>query len=245
MTVRQSGWVYEVFTSIQGEGLYCGQRQTFVRLAGCNLDCDYCDTPAARDARPPACRVWHFPEIEVFDVVRNPIEVGAVVEACRGLGARVISLTGGEPLLQTDFAAGLLHELKGSGFATHLETNGTLVEAMARVAADVDVVAMDIKLPSAGGASTRPETHLEFLRAARSTGVFVKAVVGARTTPDEIAHWAKSIAEVGVDIPLVLQPVMGRELITGRHLIELQAAALAELDEVRVIPQCHKVLGLL
>lgn len=43
--------IAEIFCSVQGEGLYAGQRQVFLRFAGCNLSCRYCDEPAARDAR--------------------------------------------------------------------------------------------------------------------------------------------------------------------------------------------------
>ena len=52
--------IVELFSSLQGEGLLVGERQVFVRFAGCNLECAYCDTPAARSA-PPTCRVEATP----------------------------------------------------------------------------------------------------------------------------------------------------------------------------------------
>jgi len=241
---RAHGWVYEVFTSIQGEGLYCGQRQTFVRLAGCNLSCDYCDTPAARNSRPGTCRMQRSPGGE-FDEVANPVESEAIVAACRRLGAEAVSLTGGEPLVQEEFAAALLSDLSRSGFANHLETNGTLPNALNRVMADVDVVAMDIKVPSAGGDSVDPEIHRAFLRIASQMQVFVKAVVGPATTPEEVRKWAELITEVDRFIPLVIQPVAGRDPVAPNHLLALQEAGLSRLEDVRVIPQCHKILGLM
>ena len=45
---KNQSYLSEVFSSIQGEGLYVGDRHLFVRFAGCNLNCQYCDTPDSR-----------------------------------------------------------------------------------------------------------------------------------------------------------------------------------------------------
>ena len=47
-------YIAEVFSTIQGEGLTCGERQVFIRFALCNLKCDYCDTVGARSRRANA-----------------------------------------------------------------------------------------------------------------------------------------------------------------------------------------------
>ena len=237
------GRVYEIFTSIQGEGIYCGERQIFVRLAGCNLNCSYCDTPAARDPRPTICRVNLQP---LGDVVQesNPLGVDRVAAICRNMQTRTVAITGGEPLAQPEFTAALLNILKRDGFRTYLETNGTLPKSLAEVVSNVDTVAMDVKIRSACGADVDWDTHLEFLKVAKRTEVFVKAVVGFRTAVDEVAACAELIAQVGRGIPLVIQPVTGIEAVSGPQLMEFQKAALAHLDDVRVIPQCHKILGL-
>lgn len=239
-----SGWVWEVFASIQGEGLYCGQRQTFVRLAGCNLSCDYCDTQAARDPNPRSCRIEMAAGTGGFRDVPNPVGTRDILEACRDLGSDVISITGGEPLAQIVFLDPLMLELKASDFTVHLETNGTLWQEMRRVVDCADVVAMDIKLPSASGQDAQWESHARFLKVAAESEVFVKTVVSAETPEDEVRRCADLIAKVGRHIPLVLQPVWAQTPVSGLHLMKLQDAALELLDDVRVIPQCHKVLGL-
>ena len=238
------GWVHEIFASIQGEGIYCGQAQTFVRLAGCNLACDYCDTSAAREPNPPACLVELVPGSGSVVEIANPMAAEQVTGYCRELARSVVSITGGEPLVQADFLERLLADLKSAGFVTHLETNGTLYRTLAGVVRLIDVIAMDMKLPSAAGSGELWGEHSRFIEIASGTEVFVKAVVSADTTEDEIRRCADTIASVDRRIPLVIQPVTGPETPSGELLIRLQDAACANIADARVIPQCHKLLGL-
>lgn len=244
--LQQVGYVYEVFASIQGEGLYTGQRQTFVRFAGCNLTCDYCDTPSSRERRPAVYRIEKSPGSGVFYEVPNPTTPKALAAACKLLASKVVSVTGGEPLYQPEFAAALASELKADGFRVYLETNGTLREGLESVLRSVDVLAMDIKLPSAAGCQCW-EDHAHFLAAAQASEVetFVKAVVSSTTGEGEISHAARIVSTVDRRIPMVIQPMTGGERIAAKTLMRLQDAALAELDDVRVIPQCHKMLEVL
>lgn len=238
------GWLCEIFTSIQGEGLHCGQRQTFVRFADCNLDCKYCDTAASRQPRPASCAIEHLPGCGVFEEVPNPVDAGRVVDACRDLRAQTIAITGGEPLMQVNYLTGLIRQLKAGGFRVYLETNGTLPENLRHVVADCDIICMDIKIPSAADTGDLWEVHSQFLEVAASTEVFVKTVVSRDTSKDEIRRTADVIARQDRRIPLVIQPVTGASPVAGATLMALQDAALQQLDDVRVIPQCHRMLGL-
>ena len=74
----QSLVVIEMFSSIQGEGKYVGCRQVFVRLAGCNLTCTYCDTPFSR--QNAVCgQIETNAGSRIFDRVLNPMTVEAAV----------------------------------------------------------------------------------------------------------------------------------------------------------------------
>ncbi len=246
MTDALTAWLHEVFASIQGEGLFCGQRQTFVRFAGCNLDCLYCDSPAAREPEPPVCRVETVPGGGAFEDARNPLSVDMILRLCRTLGSASITLTGGEPLLQPDVVATLARTLKHNGYQVQLETNGTLHESLPAVLPSVDVLAMDIKIPSAAGCEAWKD-HESFLDKALESNalVFVKAIVAPETTESEIDRCAGLIASRDRSVPLVIQPMTGERPVPGLHLMRLQEVALAKLDDVRVIPQCHKMLGVL
>jgi organic radical activating enzyme len=61
--------INEVFSSIQGEGKLIGRRQVFVRFSGCNLECNYCDTPLSRDPNFGAL----FSAEELFNSIDNLI----------------------------------------------------------------------------------------------------------------------------------------------------------------------------
>ncbi len=95
----------EIFYSIQGEGTFSGTPAVFVRLAGCNLSCDFCDTDYA---------------------LKFLAGISEVVASVREIGGDcpMVILTGGEPLAQTE-APALIEALHRDGKRVHVESNGT------------------------------------------------------------------------------------------------------------------------
>lgn len=203
----------EIFPSFQGEGLLVGVPQVFLRLAGCNLECSYCDTPEAR-AEPESCRVWSWEGD--MESVANPLpdaEVLRRIEASWGPMMHSVSLTGGEPLLQAEALAGVLPRFKERGMSIYLETNGTLPGELRKVLEWVDWIAMDLKLPSALGGRDLLEAQLEFLRVAVARRVFLKLVAEERTPLEEVTGFCRRITREipgAGEIPFVLQPVSVR-----------------------------------
>ena len=230
-----------------------GARQVFIRFAGCNLACQYCDTPESRQSKPDSCVVQDRPGQSICRTIANPLDVQAVVSVVSGLesatpGHHSVSVTGGEPLIQTPFLLELCPELRKSGRRIYLESNGTLVGAMEDLLPHVDIVAMDFKLESATGVPAETEMHREFLAAVAEKDVFVKVVVDESTPENEIQECAAVIALINRRIPLVIQPATpidaSASTVTASQLLLLQCAAANLLEDVRVIPQCHKLLGL-
>lgn len=241
------GNILEMFSSIQGEGLLVGCRQVFVRLTGCNLHCRYCDTPESRNLRS-LCRIETGPGSRVFYNVDSPLSADAAVQHIKSLCSvrpHSVSFTGGEPLMQADFLFELLQRVEALGIKCYLETNGTLASELRKLLPLLDVIGMDIKLPSSSNMICW-EQHREFLKLASNTAVFVKMVVSADTPLEECRIAAELIKKVDDKIPLILQPVTSdtesKVPMPGR-MLDLQSYMLEYLEDVRVIPQTHKFMG--
>ena len=237
------GYLSEIFLSFQGEGTQVGRRQLFIRLAGCNLRCRYCDTPDSLE-RVDRYRVF-APGGETHEH-SNPASPGAVMETVQSLLANEAvvdgtALTGGEPLLQVDFLA----ELLAADWLPRprlLETNGMLPESLRTVLPAVDVVSMDIKLPSNSGERAFWDQHARFLALAGDKA-YVKILVDAGTDPDDVDRAA---ALVGEGAAVFLQPITvagGRVDIGADDLRRLYAVARRRVSDVRVLPQTHKMLA--
>lgn len=236
--------IVEVFSSVQGEGLYVGTRQVFVRFSGCNLSCAYCDTPESRHASEYALVERNAGKRD-FDKITNPVTVDQLAQKINSLLSlrhHSVSLTGGEPLCQAPAIARLAPKLDSR---IYLETNGTMSDRLLSVLPHIDIISMDIKLPSITGRSYWQEHH-EFLRLAATKEVFVKLVITDQTNADEFAHALDLVTLVDADIPLVLQPVTPSntcKAVTPDAMLFYQESALKSLRNVRVIPQTHKLMG--
>jgi len=242
----------ECFSSIQGEGVLVGLRQAFLRFSGCNLNCSFCDTPGM-SATPDGCLLEQTPGRRDFLTVENPVaceRILALIQSWTHGRAGIhhsISITGGEPLLHGVHLRDWLPELRRL-LPIHLETNGSLPDALAPLIAHLDYIGMDIKLPSASGCPGLWEEHQRFLEIAAQKKVYVKVVMDASTADWEIERSCELIAGVNRAIPLILQPMTlpdGTISISSLRTLEVQEIAGARLDEVRVIPQTHKFLGVL
>lgn len=239
--------VVEIFSSIQGEGLHLGRRQIFIRLADCNLACAYCDTEFFRASLFP-CEIR--PGCGFSTDMPNPLASYEIAELVARWNQDLpgahhsISITGGEPLCQAEALAVWLPELRKI-LPVHLETNGTLPDALAPLLSEIDFISMDIKLASVTGVSTPWEEHRRFLTLASQCACQVKLVVGAQTSFDELLAAVHFVHEIAPHVPLILQPqtIERRVSLAADQLLQMQAVAAAIHADIRVIPQVHHFLN--
>lgn len=241
--------IVEIFSSLQGEGLYSGERMTFVRFAKCRMRCKFCDTPQGL-CDQEKCQIETPAASGEFRSVANPISVTQLCGIIQAFDDQWISVTGGEPLEQAGFLAEWLPAV-----APHrrvmLETNGVLHLELAKILSSVHVVSMDIKLPSAAGISPQWADHAAFLKNVVSSGreIYVKIVVTADTSDRDVQEAIRIITKINKYIPIVIQPVTPtltfNTSISGNRLAAIERLCSAYLDDVRVIPQMHKKIGML
>lgn len=133
--------VNEIFKSIQGESTYAGIPCTFIRLAGCNLRCTYCDTNYA---------YYHGKELSDEEIIAKIEEYGV----------NCVEFTGGEPLLQ-EKTPPLIKTLLDKGYNVLIETNGSI--CIGCLDKRLTII-MDVKTPKSGMSERMNLKNLELLK---------------------------------------------------------------------------------
>lgn len=243
----KTGFVSEVFASFQGEGPRVGERHLFVRFAGCHIRCQYCDTPESL-VRTPACRIDRGPT-HPLETRANPLSSAAVraliderIAAEPFLDA--IAITGGEPLVQAAFLAEVLAGTRWK-VPVLLETSGTQPLRLVEVLDRVDIISMDLKLPSNSGERAFWAVHEEFLVLAARRELYVKVLVDRGTSADEVERAAALVAATAPEVPVYLQPITlagGGVDVDGATLALFHARVRAHVARARILPQTHKML---
>lgn len=155
--------VSEVFFSIQGESTWAGMPCAFIRLAGCNLRCQWCDTEYAQSGGEPR-------------------SIAALLDMVDHFGADLIEITGGEPLLQ-DACPALAQALLDNGYTVLVETNGSMpIDTLPENAIRI----MDLKCPASGMSDRIHWPNLERLHPDRDE---VKLVMASR----EDYEWGRAV----------------------------------------------------
>lgn len=226
--------ILEVFRSIQGEGPYAGCSQVFVRFFECNMHCSWCDTPASIGDTSR-----NYKEVMLEDLLT---QVKGLYEGCHS-----VSITGGEPLIQVEFLKEFLPRLRNEGMKVYLETNGTLPAQLAELIDMVDIVAMDIKLPSSTGERAFWAEHEEFLRISLKKETFIKVVISKNTTDEDVVHAVDIVKAIDANMLFILQPNyydMKEQGGCVERCVTLQRRCSKLLTDVRVLPQTHKFMRL-
>ena len=136
--------VNEIFGSIDGEGLRTGELATFIRLAGCNLRCTYCDTSYSLSIKDG-----------------KEMTISEILEKVKEIGYKNITLTGGEPLIHQNVEE-LVDELIKNDYNVNIETNGA-VNITPYISKKL-ILTMDYKTKSSGMTKYMIKQNLPLLR---------------------------------------------------------------------------------
>ncbi len=215
-TDRQTKMLFinEVFYSIQGESSFAGYPCKFIRLAGCNLKCSYCDTEEALTTENSK----KFNISEIISILRT-----------MGGKIRLTEVTGGEPLLQ-EAVYDLFDELIKLNYVILLETNGTL--DIRNVPREI-IKIVDIKCPSSGFSHKNNYKNLDYITAIDE----LKFVIGT----DEDYEFAKDFLKTG---DLRTKKIIFSAVEAVMSSTDLALKILKDQLNVRLGIQLHKVLRL-
>ena len=227
--------IIEIFSSFQGEGLFIGQRQIFVRFAGCNLNCSYCDTGDSKSEKSGKL-------MTVDEVVDSINEI--ITPDCH-----VVSFTGGEPSLYPDF----INEVsKQIDLDILLETNGTLPNNISMIE-KLDIVSLDIKLPEHFDGDYDESILINEIKSlnllmANDITVYCKLVAlpstKINTFREVIEKLSKNISNKN-RLQIIIQPSSPLKdwVNSNSHLFEF-SEIVGQYFEVSTIPQMHKILNI-
>ncbi len=205
--------ICEIFTSIEGEGIRAGRVCTFIRSVGCNLRCSWCDTAYSYEGGEEM----------------TPAEILDSVPA----GAMLVTMTGGEPLLQPlDEVETVVRGLLARGIEVNFETNGS-VDFTGFMRKGV-IITADYKLPSSG-MTDRMDTDI--LSRLRECDV-LKFVVGSE---EDIAEMERVLSKLRPVCHVFVSPVFGRT--EPARLAEwLKGYSFKNRTDIRLQIQLHKVV---
>jgi len=206
--------ITEIFYSIQGEGVNIGLPTIFIRMAGCNLNCSWCDTKYAKEGgRETKLK-------NLMDYLQRNFS-----------GCSRVCITGGEPLVQKKALVKLIETLVARKYKIVLETNGSFnLESVTNWHSGKKLVlAVDVKTPSSGEQKSFKKGNLKFL----GKNDMLKFVIA----DEKDYEFARSFLEEHEPGCAIIFTAVG-----GLELKWLAEKVLNDKIDVRVLPQLHKIV---
>ena len=231
--------IFEIFTSIEGEGILYGTKTLFVRLAGCPYSCFYCDTLDAL----PLDSGKEYSITEACNLIDNNLQDNTFK----------VNFTGGEPLIQHEAVSELAKHVKTRGLPTYLESACFASKKFLHVLPSIDFVKIEFKTIDSEFIDEKhyPEllrNTLECLQAAveAKKTTYIKIVVSSKTEIGSFKDLLDKIFEIISKENIsgfIIQPTTSISEPTLEQLLEFYDAVYPHYNEVRVVPQLHKIIS--
>jgi 7-carboxy-7-deazaguanine synthase len=229
----------EIFTSIEGEGVLFGTKTMFVRLAGCPLKCHWCDTPYAL----PMDSGSDYSISEVKDLISKDLHPNTYK----------VNFTGGEPLVQHEAVIELAKFVREKGIRTYLESACYDSARFAKVLPHIDICKIEFKMRDSKVVEEKHydnllKNELECLKLAVGSGkmTYIKIVVTNSSSLKEFKSLVQEVfsrAKAAEIAGFIIQPSHKVDEPTLERLFEFYDAVYPAYDQVRVVPQLHKEIG--
>lgn len=212
--MKDSLLVNEIFGSIDGEGLRTGELATFIRLAGCNLRCRYCDTPYS---------------LKTCD--GKEMTIDEIVDKVKDINFKNITLTGGEPLIHRNVRK-LIDVLIENDFKVNIETNGS-IDITPYINDDL-LITMDYKTPASNEVSKMLLSNINKLK---ETDV-LKFVCNR----EDLSHITEVLKEYKPKCYVYLSPIFNE--IEPKELVDYlkELNNIVDTSKIRVQVQLHKII---
>ncbi len=230
--------IFEIFTSIEGEGIFYGTKTLFVRLAGCPFTCFYCDTVDAL-----------------------PLDSGdqySIESACKLIDDNLqnntfkVNFTGGDPLLQHRQVAELAKYIQSKNIPTYLESSCFDSTRFDHVLPFIDYIKIELKTRDSNFVDEQHYDNLisnavQCLASSVSSGkkTYIKIVTSAKTTLDDFKDLTNKVFDTAVNelSGFIIQPTYGVQEPSLEQLMSFYDVVYPAYPDVRIVPQLHKFIG--
>lgn len=231
--------LFEIFTSVEGEGILYGTKTLFVRLAGCPFTCFYCDSLEAL----PMDSGNEYSIQESYNLIDKKLEDNTYK----------VNFTGGEPLIQYEGVLEMAKYVKSKNIPTYLESSCYDSDKFSKVLPFIDYVKIEFKTPDSQFVDSKHYSKLienalkclqDSVESKKTT--YIKIVVSSKT---ELEEFKKLLDKIFIKVSkdnlsgFIIQPTYGIAEPSLEKLLKLYDLVFPFYNEVRVIPQLHKFIG--
>ena len=231
--------LFEIFTSVEGEGILYGTKTLFVRLAGCPFTCFYCDT---KESLPLDSGTEYTIE-----------EANKLIDSNLQNQTYKVNFTGGDPLIQHQAVAQLAKHIQSKKIPTYLESSCFDIDRFNHVLPFIDIVKIEFKTKDSDFVDSKHYDKLightmkcleSSVKSNKTT--YVKIVVSSKTQLSEFKELVNDIFNIISKENIngfVIQPTYGISEPALDLLLDLYDIVFPYYIDVKVVPQLHKFIG--